>query len=355
MKLLFFDNSTYLKSVLDLESGARGGMISSLFRVTDDLSKMGHNVSVLSDIEKKGTTKAGVRWGDDVVTEGGSWDVIIMNRTITDDGFARLKTKHRVLWTHDLPHSGFIPHPKMINAFSRVVFMSHYAEQIWRTFYPDIKKSALIPNGVDKELFYPRTKDYNYLIFGSAPNRGLRYLPLIFEALNNRVSAELRMNAYSNMRVLHPNEDDRATRFWEAEMPTNYKECEDSGINLKDPIPQKKWAEELGKASLMLMPTAYPEICSNVVLQSLASGTPIVTTGNMGSVGEWIKNGYNGFLTKYQLCDYMVHTLEIVRGAKTIVENPRLHRKMCKNAAKTRNILSWEQVSKKWDKMIGGL
>jgi len=353
MKLLFFDISTGLKSISDLKTGARGGMISSLFILTDLLSRMGHVVSVLSDVKVGGRTEAGVYWGSSPeMAEAEDWDVLICNRTTTEDGLAHARVKKRVLWTHDLPHSGFIPHPNIVKAFHRVVFMSRYAERVWRAFYPAISKSVLIPNGVDKALFYPRGKDLDYLIFGSAPNRGLKSLPLIFEALKNRIRDTLHMTAYSNMKVLHPNENARTTRFWEEEMPLDYKDCTEAGIELKDPVPQSQWAEELGRAGLMIIPTNYPEICSNVILQSLASGVPIVTTGPLGSAGEWISSGYNGMLTQFVPNDYMVHTIEIVRGAKRILDNSKLHNKMIKNAVKTKNLLTWEKVAKRWNKMF---
>ena len=351
MRLLFFDNSTGLKTVHDLKTRARGGMISSLFTITDLLSGMGHEVIVIGGIETGGTTDAGVRWRR--MDEGfeAPVDVLVCNRTTTHDGFASIRAKHRILWTHDLPHSGFIPNKKIVKSYKKVVFMSRYAERVWRTFYPEIEKSVLIPNGVDRELFYPRKKDLDYLIFGSAPNRGLQYLQLIFDALKNRVSDSLYLNAYSNRDVLHPNEP----THHEINMIEKYEFTGENAINLLDPLPQKMWAEELGKAGMMILPTAYPEICSNAILQALASGTPIVTTGNLGSAPEWVKSGWNGFLTQFLPNDYMVHTLEIVKGAKEILESNKMHKKLIKNAVNTKGILSWDEVAKKWNKMLRGL
>ena len=316
MKITFFDNSTALKTVHDLQTGARGGMISSLFNVSDGLSLLGHEVAVLSDIEKTGITPFGTYWGNLEEVPEHDCDVLVCNRSTTDDGLSGLKAKHRVLWTHDLPHSGFIPKPKLIMGFDRVVFMSKYAENVWRLFYPLIRKSLFIPNGVDKSIFYPREKDYDYIIFGSAPNRGLQYLDLILTALRNRVRKSLFLNAFSNLQILHP----RETTNREINMIESYQ-WKNENIGLFDPLPQRQWAHELGIAGLMIIPTAYPEICSNVVLQSLASGTPIITTGNLGSTPEWVISGYNGFTTKYLPNDYMVHTVETVRGAKKILEN----------------------------------
>jgi len=350
MKILFIDLNTRLKSITDLDSHARGGMITSLFKVSDALSQM-HSVTVLSDIKRGGVTAKGTSWVNaEMFDYRQLFDVLVSNRG-AGEGWPGIIAKKRVLWTHDLPHSGFAVHPKVLRQYSRVVFMSKYAERVWRTVFKEIGKSTLIPNGVDKKLFQPRAKGNGFLIYASAPNRGLKRLPLIFEAIKSRVSGAVFMRAYSNMGKLHPGEVLDAEKDGYS---LDYKNAMDAGIEMYDPIPQEKLAVELGQAGLMILPTDYPEICSNIILQSLACGTPVITTGNLGSAGEWIKHRKNGMLTKYHPVDYMVHTIEIVRNAIEVLNNRNLHEKMIRNAAKTK-ILTWEQVGQKWHKMIGGL
>jgi len=346
VRVLFLDLNTKLETVNDLETRGRGGMVSSLFKVSDYLAMKGHDVTVLSDIKNTGVTKHGVKWLDE---QWGEYDVLVINRGAAD-GHPWIRAKHRVLWTHDLPHSGFIPNPNTLHAFKRVVFMSRYAERVWRTFYKQIGKSVLIPNGVNKKLFFNRGKDMDYFIYASAPNRGLSKLPFIYDCINERVDRDLRMHAYSNMAVLHPNE-----------ALTDHNEILEDGFGLEyegignleilDPIPQQELAYQMGRASLMIMPTPFPEICSNSILQSLASGTPVITTGNLGSAGEWVKHKRNGMLTKFITNDYMVHVIEMIRNACYVLENERLHLRMIRNASKTR-ILTWDEVGASWNRML---
>jgi glycosyltransferase involved in cell wall biosynthesis len=147
--------------------------------------------------------------------------------------------------------------------------------------------------------------------------------------------------------VLHPNEGEDRNGL-------AYKSCEDAGIEVMDPVPQGELARELGRAGLMILPTDYPEICSNAVLQSLACGTPIVTTGRLGATPEWVSSK-NGRLTKFRPQDYMVYQVEMVRGAVEILENERLHRKLIHNAPKTKGLLTWQQVADKWNRMFVAL
>lgn len=349
-RILFIDFSTCLSCLDDLKTRARGGMVSSLILITDELAKLGHEVIVLSDIAKDEWTEAGVLW---CAQDGGCWlkgerfDFLVMNRGISG-GYAGINAEHRILWTHDLPHSGFIPEPKNARVLSATVFMSRYAERIWRAFYPDIRKSVRIPNGVDKDMFYPRQKDLSYMIYGSAPNRGLNRLGYIYDCIKSAVGNHVYLNAFSNMEIMHPNE---AALSKDNDLAANWDRENGNGLELKGPLPQKFFAEQLGQAALMILPSDYPEICSNSILQALASGTPIITTGGLGATPEWVKHGRNGMLTKFYPMDYMIHTLEMVRNATTVLKNRKLHLKMINNATKSR-LFRWSEVAKMWHKMF---
>src|SRR5574343_664013 len=251
MRVCFVDTSTKLDTVNDLATRGRGGMVSSLFKISDYLSRRGHEVFVASDIREPGTTDVGVRWVRQIYPHQ-QFDALVCNRG-TFDGLPQINAKRRVLWTHDLPHSGFID-VGVIRGFAKTVFMSRYAEDVWRTFYPQIGKSVYIPNGVDKELFKPGEKEFEYLIYASAPVRGLKRLHLIFDSLREFIPT-LRMRAYSNQAKLHPNEVGETDEF-----EGTYKTIAESGVELLDPIPQTQLAQELGQAGLMILPTNYPEI-----------------------------------------------------------------------------------------------
>lgn len=345
MRLLFVDGSTHLDTVLDLERKPRGGMVQSLFKVTDYLAERGHRVFVLSDIKSAGRTKAGVHWIHEPV---GEFDVLVANRGV-GQGYAGIKARARVLWTHDLPHSGFMEDPRTINAFACTVFMSRYAERVWRTYYPLIGRSVLIPNGVDKTVFYPREKDLGYLVYFSHPNRGLAKLPLIAEAVKAKTARPVKFRAYSNAKTVYPGEQHHgADHGHEHELP---KTNDGGALEVLDPLPTPRIAEEVGRAGLCVIPSGYPEICSNSILQALASGTPVITTGSLGSAPEWVKHRKSGMLTTFQPSDYMVHSVEIVRNAIEVLNNERLHQKLIRGALRTR-IYDWFQIGAQWEKLL---
>jgi glycosyltransferase involved in cell wall biosynthesis len=342
MRLLFVDASTKLKTVRDLETKPRGGMVQSLFKVTDYLASRGHKVFVLSDIESAGKTQAGTMWIHEPV---GQFDVLVANRG-TGLGYPSIDARSRVLWTHDLPHNGFIPEPETIKRFAYTVFMSEYAERIWREFYRHIGRSVTIPNGVDKSVFYPREKQLDYLIYFSHPSRGLKKLPFIADAVNAAYPG-IKFRSYSNAKTVYPGEsgeDDHGEQYEVDGIGEHLERCE--------PLPTHRIAEEVGKAGLCVLPSGYPEICSNSVLQALASGTPVITTGGLGSTPEWVRHRKSGMLTKFQPADYMIHTLEMVRNVVEVLRDERLHRKLIKGALRTR-IYDWSQIGARWEKLLG--
>ena len=344
MKILFVDHTTKLGGIDDLATQARGGMVSSLFHVTNGLAERGHEVVVWSGLDDE--TPAGVRWVSEPEDDA---DAIVFNRGMAD-GHPELGSGRRFLWAHDLPHIGFCPNPRHMRGLACLVSMSRYADRVWRHLFDYDGKSTLIPNGVDFDLFKPRGKTPEYLIYASAPNRGLWRLPLIYDAVKNRHKGRIWCHAYSNMRTQHPNEIKETEDNYELD----YSTCEEVGIRRLDPIPQHKLAVQLGQAGMLLLPTNYPEICSNIILQSLACGTPVITTGLIGSAGEWLKHRKNAMLTTYAPRDYMVYQKEIIMACVEVLGNTRLARKMQRGALRTARtqILSWDDVADRWAGMV---
>lgn len=337
-RALFLDLSTGLRGLADY-GGAVGGRVGSLRRVTDYLAGRGWQVEVYSDCAP-GETEAGVQW---IGLPSGSYDVLVLNRGV-GRGYADVDARHRVLWTHDLPHPGFILDSRYCRFLSEVVYMSRYARELWRTAWPDLGRGALIPNGVDLDLFRPGVKDPDLLVYASAPGRGLQRLPLILDSVRSRVRPTLRLEAYSNHGLLHPREgpDDYAVL---------YDDVRGSSVDLRDPIPQDGLADVLGRAAAMVLPTEYPEICSNIVLQALASGCPVVTTGGLGSTPEWVKHKRTGWLTRWSPRDYLTHTMEMVRGLEWLLCEPSRLARVQRRAART-PVWTWAQVGEAWHRYL---
>lgn len=343
MRILFIDRSTLVEDVFELEKRPRGGTVNSLFEVTDYLSSVGHYVEVLSDIEQPSMSRYGTMWENEPTHD--KWDVIVCNRGI-GDGYPMFNAKKRILWTHDLVHAGFIPTPKMMQAF-HTVFMSRYSMQTWKQFYKHISEYTIIPNGVDPSIYSPvKDRDFDKVVYFSHPNRGLSKLPIIADTVNAKLQRPIEFIAYSN-KSMYPNE--KNIDIGDIEFKADYES--DKHLKIEQPITKLEMRDKIGNAGLMVMPTGLPETCSNSILQSLAFGIPVVTTGGLGSAQEFVKHRQNGMLTKRIPNDYMVYTHEVIKILCEVLSNKPLYSKLVRGAKNTR-ILSWLQVGQKWDKLI---
>lgn len=350
MKILFIDFTTGLSSLSDLATKGRGGMVSSLIAVPDELARLGHDVAVLSDMKKAEISGHGVLWkgGEDGYNAacGVKWDVVVYNRGMAD-GFPEIQTRRRILWTHDSVHGGFIPDPRLAERLDAVVFMSNYAERIWRLYYKNLPREYMIPNGVDpKRFYYNGEQRYEaYILYAAAPNRGLRLFANVASILKEKYGDAIRLRAYSNMRTQHPTDKDNYDDAYEA--------ARNAGVELMDCVPQAEIAKEMRKATCMAIPNNYPEICSNVTLQSLASGLPFVSTGYIGSVNEWVKDRENGLLTTTTPNDGMVYLMEFSRCIVRLLELKKKQMdQMRSRAVSTPGIYSWEQIGLMWVRML---
>jgi glycosyltransferase involved in cell wall biosynthesis len=350
MKILFVDLTTGLESFQDLKIRARGGMVSSLYLLPKVLSKLNNECHIFSDAAIGGTTEAGVVWltrMDENIIAKEKYDFLVLNRQTYTNGFPEITAKHRIFWVHDMVHGGWINDPEYAKSLAATVFMSEYSVDTWKYYYKDIDRYFIIPNGVDKSIFKPGKKDLNKLIFFSAPNRGLEFLPLILNPVREATGRDLKLTAFSNMTVLHPQETKERDKF--AQM---YEKVKSEGIDLRDPIPQEELAQFVAEAGLMLKPNNYAETCSNTTLQSLACGTPVITTA-IGADQEWVQNGINGMISKYTYAnDGPIFLLEMIRMVIDVLKNKENHQKMIKAAPKTKNVLTWEEVGDQWNKML---
>jgi glycosyltransferase involved in cell wall biosynthesis len=348
LKILFIDLTTSLESFQDLENKGRGGMVSSLYILPNVLSQLGHECYVMSDAKSCGETINGVRWINESQydwLDKQSFDFMVLNRQLYGDAFSWIKSKHRVLWVHDMVHGGWITKPEIAKMLSATVFMSQYSVETWKAYYKTIGRHFVIPNGVDKELFKPLNKTTTSMIYFSAPNRGLEYLPMIFHSVKEKIP-DVSCIAFSNMKSLHPNESGESDKFeW------IYQLVRDSGIVLHDVIDQKSLSTFIGASGLMIKPSDYAETCSNSTLQSLSCGTPVITS-KVGADKEWVQDKYNGRICDHILNDGPLFILEMCRAIIDTLSNDREHERMIKNAPKTKNLFTWQEIGEKWNRML---
>ena len=97
-------------------------------------------------------------------------------------------------------------------------------------------------------------------------------------------------------------------------------------------------SEYYAASDIFVFPTAY-EAFSLATLEAVASGLPILAT-KVNGTEELIKEGYNGFFIKREPKD-------IAEKINISVEDENLRKQMSRNARKTAEKYSWDEVAKR--------
>ena len=198
------------------------------------------------------------------------------------------------------------------------------------------EKIAVVPSGVDLEEFKPNQKKreeirkrYNIndneivLMFSGYEfkRKGLEYIIKALPKINNK-----------NIKLLVVGGDD-AKRY----------KLLASRLGVLGKIifvgTVKKGINSYYAASdIFLFPTAY-EAFSLATLEAVASGLPILAT-KVNGTEELIKDGYNGFFINRDPTD-------IAEKVNVLVEDENLRKQMSRNARRTAEKYSWDEVAKK--------
>lgn len=326
---------------------ATGGILSSLTILPKLLAKRGHQVLVKS-IYNVSTMIDSVQYLSltDEVTKA---DVVIFNRNVISNEIvaqAKAAGAKIVWWLHDV-----VDHRYLIDdAFKQVdkiIALSQYCRKTYSDFYEIPKeKFAVIPNGVDKSVFYPgdyALRSPHLMIYASAPIKGMK--PLGFLAENfKRLDPRNEVRMYAS-QSLHDKQDDALIKY-------QLNKAKESGVNVCEPVSQAELAKVMREAWLFLMPNSYPEICSNLLLQARASGLPVIASPT-GSIPEFLKHGVHGKITKSNPTDLYYWWAEFARLALELTVNKEEHKQLSIGTAL--GIDSWETIAEQWDMVLNSL
>ncbi|MEM3365814.1 MAG: glycosyltransferase family 4 protein [Candidatus Methanomethyliaceae archaeon] len=207
-------------------------------------------------------------------------------------GIKTVLTNHSIQFLHDFdaiwkPSSILLfPITQLINNADHIIAVSHVAAHFMRYFTP--KNIEVIPNGVNVNDFAPVTKEFDgksILYVGRLVYRkGLHKLLRIMEYITheNR-EAYLTIAGSGNL-----------SPFLKAMIRTlNLGE----NITIKEKPTKSELIKLYQKANVFVMPSIYGESFGIVLLEAMASKTPVVAA-DQGGISEIIKNEETGLLVK---------------------------------------------------------
>lgn len=324
-----------------------GGILNSMTLIPEYLAKLGHDVYVNSTYEKEEIVN-GVHY----IQQGKSiekWDVAVFNRNILPKDFVMYCKEigaKVVWWLHDIVQLTYLK-DDAFKYVDQTIALSQYCKDTYTDFYGlDPASVSVIPNGVDKSVFYPATapRNKNMVMMASALVKGFLPIPTVFDNLK-RHNLDIDFRIYSS-QALHGLQNNK-------EQQNFLNAMEKEGAHVYAPVSQEVLAHLLRQAHCLLMPNSYPEICSNLLLQAQACGTPVITS-DIGSAPEFIENGVTGvYTTKYKPHDLFSWIVEYTNAVLDVSLNEELHNKISTNSP--RGVKSWEQVGEAWNALLDQL
>lgn len=297
MKFLFLSSDPRPIHAKTLEERPIGGGPSSIIRLSQELSDLGHEVYVVTNLNNPPPSKPTYINLNDV-RKIGKVDVLIAVRGWWNVLFHGVPHRKCLFWTGDS-----IYNPKTIGIGDRrVAEVIHglLPKSQWLgkelcqfSGYP-LEKTWALPNGVYLPNFEgtePRNR--NRLIYSSTPARGLDHLLDYFKVLK-RKHPKLELHVFSSF--------DRLSETWppQKNLDEPYRHILEKGKGIEgcylhNSVLQKELAREFMRSAILAYPTDFAESCCNTTLEAQAAGCAIVTT-ELASLPETV--GDAGILIK---------------------------------------------------------
>jgi len=262
-----------------------GGSEEAVMNLAKQWSRLGLNVTVYNNSG----------WHEqkfDGVTYKPTWmwnyrdkqDVVILWRTPKALDY-EINADKVFVDVHDVIGRGEFTQERLDRA-TKILFKT----QAHRDNYPDVPedKVAIIPNGMDFELFDQDVKKDQYLMVNtSSPDRSMDVLPKLFKEVKKRVPEAKCTWAYGFDIFDIAHAGDAAKMKWKEE---TVKAMEEAGIENLGRVTQKDAAKLYLEANILAYPTEFFEIDCITVKKAQACGAIPVTT-DFGALDESVKTG----------------------------------------------------------------
>ena len=334
MKLLFINNS--LINLNSKNINKVGGIEHCNIELAQGLSRLGHEVTLVSKIKNKQKVKNITNLPFNYLTSienNNLYDIVVSSNY--SQAFKFKQKSIKVLWMHNelqieksLRKKEFLP---IILNKPHVVFVSNYLKQLTTSLYP-FKSKTIIPNGCS-ELFLNNKRNKNIkpiFIWTLKSDRGLDeiidiWCQIIFKKLP---LAELHVHGLNVPKKKNINID-----------------YDKFNIKFFGVVSRGFLANKYKYSSAMLHP-GYDETFCISALEALASGLPVITF-NRTALAERVVNNVNG---------YIVETFEeMATKAINLVANKSQLTKLSNNASRSSKKFCWNNVAHTWNKYLNNL
>lgn len=373
MKIAFIDTLGLTYDGSTLSKRGLGGSESAVIRMSEELAKIGFDVTVFNDCVSDDSRRGlynGVNYrpvaGDGPKSNRKTYDVCIVSRSvkpIAEDWPIIANSKHVCLWMHDTFCEGDDQIEYLINIgkLNEIFTLSDWhtgyvthCDHGFRRNYDVLKNHIFLTrNGIgnmNPGWIDIREKDPNLFVFNASVTKGM--IPLvkqIWPEVKRRIpDAKLKIvgGYYKFREAAGP---DQQQKDWTDLMMHYGGDIEFTGV-----ITQQEISDILRKASYMIYPVGFPETFGISTLEALAHNVPLITC-QFGALEEtaidlasWkIKypvepNWAMQWLNQEQQVNLFVD--KVVEAYNT----PYLHQQKMYACNQVKDICTWDTVALQW-------
>jgi glycosyltransferase involved in cell wall biosynthesis len=371
MKIAFIDTLGLTYDGSTLEKRGLGGSESAVIRMSEELAKIGFDVTVyndcMSDDSKPGIYND-VKYSpvENAKIQCLKYDVVVVSRSIkpiAEDWGTVLEAKHVCLWMHDTFCEGDDQIEYLVNVgkLQEIFTLSDWhtgyvthCDHGFRRNYDVLKNHIFLTrNGIgnmNPGWIDIRDKDPNLFVFNASVTKGM--VPLvkqIWPEVKRRIpDAKLKIvGGYYKFREAA--EPDQQQKDWTELMLHHGHSIEFTGV-----ITQQEISDILRKASYMIYPVGFPETFGISTLEALAHNVPLITC-QFGALEETAID-LASWKIKYPVePNWAMHWLNQEHQVNLFVDkvveaynNPYLRQQKMYACNQVKDICTWDTVALQW-------
>lgn len=332
-----------------MASKGAGGSEEAVTYLSEELAKLGWQVTIYNQRVEEYTSPAGVNWMPwETFNPEDEFDVFVAWRNPWMCQKLKIKARVRAVDMHDTPVGHQAMPDKALAHLDRVFLKGDYQFRLAETPIPK-EKAVIISNGIVPEQFTNKGLKRNpkKVIYASSADRGL-------EVLTRQVLAEVK-EAVPDVEVvwaygwdsydgMHKGNSTKGKWKWELKRDMFKQDVKELGRLSHDDL-----AKEMMTCGVWAYPTYFPEINCITAIKAQAAGVEPITSG-YAALQETV-------IQKKEESVEMIHTKpeELKKFTDRLIyalKNPLPDSEREQMSQEAIKRFSWESVAKVWDEAL---
>ena len=339
MQIIFLDNSLNLTSS-SINFKALDSIEKILIKFSIALSQKNHKVTIYNRANHENSYK-NVVWKNINKLNNNEADILILFQDIELLKY-RVKAKIKFLFLHYKPTEDFDNSllVKLIKEKICILYTNNYLINALPHNFNYIPK-IYFKLGVDE--IYKESKilhsQYSNVFVTTHPTKGLDWMLNVWLKYIHPKVPWAELHIYSKLLYQSKTTNNIKIRNLKLTLEVN----KNSGIFVKQPLPQKEFVLELTKYKLHLCPSLDNDVQYLSILESQAIGIPVIAR-ETGSLYECIYNNETGYIVKDEE--------SFARKVIQVLSDNRLFITLSNNSKLNNHVISWRDVVSNFERKL---